>query len=81
MDSATHRFRLANTAKCYSDSLKFKAVQLGCSQAVRHRILIPAYPGSNPGTPAIAPIVEHGPILKSPASTNQTAKVAIAHAR
>jgi hypothetical protein len=25
---------------------------LGCRQVVRHWILIPAYPGSNPGTPA-----------------------------
>ena len=27
-------------------------LQLGCSQVVRHRILIPVFPGSNPGTPA-----------------------------
>lgn len=26
---------------------------MGCSQAVRHGVLIPAFPGSNPGTPAI----------------------------
>ena len=25
---------------------------LGCRQVVRHRFLVPAFPGSNPGTPA-----------------------------
>ena len=27
--------------------------QMGCRQAVRHGVLISAFPGSNPGTPAI----------------------------
>ena len=32
--------------------LKENKVLLGCSQVVRHGVLIPAFPGSNPGTPA-----------------------------
>ena len=32
--------------------LVMSAAQLGCRQVVRHRFLVSAFPGSNPGTPA-----------------------------
>ena len=31
---------------------------LGCRQVVRHRLLMPAFAGSNPATPAIFPNVQ-----------------------
>ncbi len=31
---------------------------LGCRQVVRHRLLMPAFAGSNPATPAIFPYVQ-----------------------
>ena len=33
-------------------SMSRPSSQLGCRQVVRHRFLVPTFPGSNPGTPA-----------------------------
>ena len=35
------------------ERVAISAPPLGCRQVVRHRFLVPAFPGSNPGTPAI----------------------------
>ena len=46
----------------------FLKLFLGCRQAVRHGVLIPAYAGSNPATPVMrelaisADCVEHHPL-------------------
>ena len=34
------------------ERVAISAPPLGCRQVVRHRFLVPAFPGSNPGTPA-----------------------------
>jgi hypothetical protein len=47
---ATHRLTMVRST---SRSARCPRNVLGCRQVVRQRILIPPFPGSNPGTPAI----------------------------